>query len=117
MRCRAYTKDGTRCRNEAIEGHDFCRVHLDYDGPLAPVEEEEAVAAAEEAVVTPESPQEDDVEVIYADKKFPIRYIGKGSYHVGDYHFYREGQVEEVPRDLFEYLVSLPYFEDASKDK
>lgn len=98
-RCRAYTKSGARCRGQALDGSDFCRIHQNYDGPLAPVDEEK-----EETVVATQRPY----------KKFRIRFIGRGSYHYRGYSFTEYGEEKEVPRDVFEYLIQQEgWFEEA----
>lgn len=96
-RCRAYTKNGTRCRAQAVDGSDFCRIHQNYDGPLAPMEEEEAMVATQRPY-----------------KKFRIRFIGRGSYHYRGYSFTKYGEEKEVPREVFEHLIRQEgWFEEA----
>ena len=107
-RCKALKKDGSRCRNEALEGSDFCRIHQGYDGPLA--EEEEVTAV--EAVEAPETPveevatsEEGEVLVKTEYQKFKIRYKGNTSYWYAGYHFTRDRRELEVPRAVRDFLL------------
>ncbi len=99
--CRALTKSGARCKAQALEGSDFCRIHQSYDGPLAPPDE---IETKEGEVVATQRPY----------KKFRIRYLGRGTYTVRGYTFKEYGEEKEVPRDLFEYLLQQEgWFEEA----
>ena len=109
-RCKALKKDGTRCRNEALEGSDFCRVHQGYDGPIAEEEEVltvEAATAVEEQAVTVEdgTAEEGPVLVKTEYQKFRIRYIGNTSYWFAGYHFDTHRRELEVPRDVRDFLL------------
>ena len=103
-RCKALTKDGTRCRNEALEGSDFCRIHQGYEGPLAEDEEE---LHAPEPQSTEERSEEVKEEVLVKTEyqKFKIRYKGRSSYWYAGYHFDRDHREREVPRDVRDFLL------------
>ena len=103
-RCAAITKSGERCKREALPGSLFCAIHQNYDGPLAPGVLPEEVETKEGDVVATKRPY----------KKFRIRYLGRGTYTVRGYLFKEYGEVKEVPRDLFEYLLQQEgWFEEA----
>lgn len=94
MRCRALTKDGTQCKNEALEGSEFCWIHQGYDGPLAPEGSTQVDAEEEEVLVKVEG-----------RKTYKVRYLGRGSYWIAGYHFTTDRPVQEVPEEVAEILL------------
>lgn len=76
--CAATTRTGERCKNEALPGSEFCRVHR---------KEETAVV------------------ILTQPRRVAIRYVGKGSYYVAGFEFTPERPVHEVPERLAEFLL------------
>jgi len=82
--CIATTKSGARCRNEALPGSEYCRVHQHL------------------RALKGEAPE---MVVKTGREKVKVRYLGNTSYWVAGYHFTRENRELEVPEKLAEYLV------------
>lgn len=87
-KCRALTKAGKPCHNEALPGSDYCRFHQALAGQPA-----EGAQPEENMVIRTEP------------LKVRIRYIGEGTYQVADYLFTPEEREHEVPEKLAELLL------------
>lgn len=77
--CQALTKSGQPCKNEALPGSSFCRVHQRNE---------------EGAVIIQVGP-----------RKVRLQYMGQGQYLVAGYLFTKDQPVHEVPERLAEYLL------------
>lgn len=80
VRCQALTKSGQPCKNEALPGSDYCRVHQP-------------------------APKEEPVIIRVGEKTVRLRYHGQGRYFVADLLFTPEDPVKEVPERLAEFLL------------
>lgn len=77
-RCRATTRSGAPCRNEALPGSDYCRFHQPKEGEMIVVKEPRLVR---------------------------IRYLGASVYQVGSRVFSPREREQEVPERLAEFLL------------
>ena len=108
--CQALTKQGRRCRREALTDSRLCSFHVDYTGELA-VDEKPQPAPRQEPVGGISGQATIGVEVRPSGGVIGLRYTGRGTYFVGGHEFSPSNREALVPWDVYNHLINGPYFE------
>lgn len=111
--CEATTKEGARCKREALPGSRFCAQHKALNqqpdeevGVLGSVSQPEP-APNEVEVQDDAHAEEEAVEVIYKNKPVRVRYKGNGTYSIphANAYFSARSREQMVSRSLADYLT------------